>query len=91
MAAWDGHMHVDLEPPYLITKPGLTEEDFYRLADEDSDWEYLDGRIVMHSPASDRHEEWQMRNRSSHFRFLIPGLRFPVFRSPRRYEAARYC
>ena len=57
MAVWDGHMHVDLEPPYLITKPGLTEEDFYRLADEDSDWEYLDGRIVMHSPASYHHED----------------------------------
>jgi Uma2 family endonuclease len=49
-------MHIDLEPPYLIIKPGVSEEDFYRLADEDSDWEYLDGRIVMHSPASNRHE-----------------------------------
>jgi Uma2 family endonuclease len=49
-------MHIDIEPPYLIVKPGLTEEDFYRLADEDSDWEFLDGRIVMHSPASNRHE-----------------------------------
>ena len=49
-------MHIDIEPPYLIVKPGLTEEDFYRLADEDSDWEFLDGRIVMHSPASNQHE-----------------------------------
>jgi Uma2 family endonuclease len=46
-----------LEPPYLIIKPGLEEDDFYRLADEDADWEYLDGRIVVHSPASDRHED----------------------------------
>jgi hypothetical protein len=37
-------------------KPGLTENDFYRLAGEDSDWEYLDGRIVKHSPASNRHD-----------------------------------
>ena len=50
-------MHIDIEPPYLVVKPGLGEEDFYRLADEDSDWEFLDGRIVMHSPASNRHED----------------------------------
>jgi Uma2 family endonuclease len=52
-----------LEPPYLIVKPFVSEEEFYRDADEDSDWEYLDGRIVMHSPASDRHEDL--------FRFLL--------------------
>jgi Uma2 family endonuclease len=50
-------MELTLEPPYLIVKPFATEEDFYREAGEDSDWEYLDGRIVMHSPASDRHED----------------------------------
>lgn len=50
-------MQIDLEPPYLIIKPDVSEEDFYRLADEDSDWEYLDGRLVMHSPASNRHED----------------------------------
>ena len=55
-----------LEPPYLIIKPGFTEEEFYRLADEDSDWEYLEGRIVMHSPASRRHEDL--------FRFLLTLL-----------------
>jgi Uma2 family endonuclease len=53
----------DLEPPYLVIRPGFSEEDFYRLAGEDSDWEYLDGRIVMHSPASVRHERL--------FRFLL--------------------
>jgi hypothetical protein len=35
-------MRLSLEPPYLIVKPGVSEEEFYRLADEDSDWEYLD-------------------------------------------------
>ncbi|MBI3303171.1 MAG: Uma2 family endonuclease [Deltaproteobacteria bacterium] len=59
-------MQINLEPPYLIVKPGISEEEFYRLADEDSDWEYLDGRIVMHSPASDRHEDL--------FRFLLTLL-----------------
>src|SRR5881296_1211920 len=52
-------MEASLDPPYLIVKPGVKEEDFYRLADEDADWEYLDGRIVMHSPASPRHEQLQ--------------------------------
>jgi Uma2 family endonuclease len=50
-------VQIDLEPPYLVIKPGRSEEEFYRLAGEDSDWEYLDGRIVMHSPASNRHED----------------------------------
>jgi Uma2 family endonuclease len=56
-------MELTIEPPYLIVRPFATEEDFYREAGEDSDWEYLDGRIVMHSPASDRHEDL--------FRFLL--------------------
>ena len=61
-------MHVaDLSPPYLIVKPGKSEDDFYRLADEDSDWEYLDGRIIMHSPASFQHENL--------FSFLLTLLR----------------
>jgi Uma2 family endonuclease len=59
-------MQISLEPPYLIVKPGISEDEFYRLADEDSDWEYLDGRIVMHSPASNRHENI--------FRFLLTLL-----------------
>jgi len=55
-------MQVDVEPPYLLIKPGIEEQDFYALAGEDSDWEFLDGRLVM-SPASDRHEDL--------FRFLL--------------------
>ena len=50
-------MELSLDPPFLIIKPGASEEEFYRSAGEDSDWEYLDGRIVMHSPASNRHED----------------------------------
>jgi Uma2 family endonuclease len=56
-------MILELEPPFLVIKPDLGEADFYRLAGEDSDWEYIDGRVVMHSPASDRHEDL--------FRFLF--------------------
>jgi Uma2 family endonuclease len=59
-------MELTLDPPYLIVKPFVSEEEFYREADEDSDWEYLDGRLVMHSPASDQHEDL--------FRFLLTLL-----------------
>jgi Uma2 family endonuclease len=55
-----------LEPPFLLVKPFVTEEQFYRDATEDSNWEYLDGRLVMHSPASRRHEDG--------FRFLLTLL-----------------
>jgi len=58
-------MQADLEPPYLLIKAGVREEEFYALADEDSGWEYLNGRLVM-SPASDRHEDL--------FRFLLTLL-----------------
>jgi Uma2 family endonuclease len=58
-------MLVHLEPPYLVIKPGVREDEFYALGTEDSDWEYLDGRLVM-SPASDRHEDL--------FRFLLTLL-----------------
>ena len=46
-----------LLPPYTVIKAGVTEEEYYRWADEDTDAEYLDGRIVLHSPASLRHEQ----------------------------------
>jgi Uma2 family endonuclease len=59
-------MQVELEPPFLLIKPGFSEEDFYRMAGEDSDWEYLNGRLVL-SPASDRHEDL--------FSFLMTLLR----------------
>lgn len=58
-------MLADLEPPYVVIKPDVSEEEFYALG-EDSDWEYLDGRLVM-SPASDRHEDL--------FSFLLTLLR----------------
>lgn len=57
-------MLIDLDPPYLLIKPGAREDEFYAMS-EDSGWEYLDGRLVM-SPASDRHEDL--------FRFLLTLL-----------------
>ena len=58
-------MQIELEPPYLIVKPGVRETDFYAREGEDSPWELIDGRLVM-SPASNRHEDL--------FRFLLTLL-----------------
>jgi len=55
-------MIADLEPPFVLIKPAVSEQEFYALEGEDSDWEFLDGRLVM-SPASNRHEDV--------FRFLM--------------------
>jgi len=55
-------MQLDVAPPFVLVKPVNGERDYYDLADEDSPWELLDGRLVM-SPASDRHEVL--------FRFLL--------------------
>ncbi len=56
---------IDVEAPFVLSKPLRGEADFYELVDEDSPWELLDGRLVM-SPASDRHEDL--------FRFLLTLL-----------------
>lgn len=48
-------MSLELEPPFVLVKPVIDEDEFYALG-EDSPWELLDGRLVM-SPASDRHED----------------------------------
>jgi Uma2 family endonuclease len=53
----DYEITLTVEPPFLLVKPNVTEEEFYRDATEDTNWEYLDGRLVMHSPASDWHED----------------------------------
>lgn len=55
-------MRIDIEAPFVLTKPLRDEQEFYDLADEDAPWELLDGKLVM-SPASDRHEDL--------FRFLL--------------------
>lgn len=43
---------VSIGLPGLIMKHGVSEEEFYRLADEDSDGEYPDGRIILQVSAS---------------------------------------
>src|SRR5262245_53075232 len=52
------------KPSRLLSQPEIPEDEYYALG-EDSDWEYLDGRLVM-SPASDLHEDL--------FRFLLTLL-----------------
>ena len=52
-----------IEPPYLIRKYGVTEEEYARLTDEDTKADLFDGMLVIHSPASMRHE--------TIFRFLL--------------------
>ena len=53
----DYEITLKVEPPFLLVKPFVTEEEFYRDGTEDSDWEYLDGRLVMYSPESNWHED----------------------------------
>jgi Uma2 family endonuclease len=46
---------VDL--PYTVRLPGVTEEVFDELVDEDTRAELIDGVMVVHSPASMRHDD----------------------------------
>lgn len=43
--------------PQGADKKPMSEDDFYALADEDSNYEYLGGELVVREPASDRHED----------------------------------
>ena len=53
----DYEITLTIKPPFLLIKPFVTEEAYYRDATEDSNWEYLDGRLVMHSGESNWHED----------------------------------
>jgi Uma2 family endonuclease len=46
-----------LEPPFLLHFFDTTPEDYEALSDEDLKCEYLDGELIVHSPASLGHEE----------------------------------
>jgi len=47
---------ITLDPPYLVRKYGVTEEEFDRLTDEDLKAELFDGEMIVHSPATLRHD-----------------------------------
>ncbi|MFX0102545.1 MAG: Uma2 family endonuclease [Candidatus Hodarchaeota archaeon] len=42
---------------YVFLKPDVSEEEFWELANEDSNFELVDGVLMIHSPASKEHEE----------------------------------
>ena len=46
-----------LEPPFLPRHYAATPEDYEAIADEDLKCEYLDGELIVHSPASIEHED----------------------------------
>jgi Uma2 family endonuclease len=45
-----------LPPPYLLRKYDASVEDFEHIADEDLRCEFIDGVLIVHSPASFQHE-----------------------------------
>ncbi|HKZ42857.1 MAG TPA: Uma2 family endonuclease [Candidatus Hodarchaeales archaeon] len=51
------HKEVVIEGDYILFKPDVTEEEFWKIADEDSNYELIDGALVIHSPASEEHED----------------------------------
>ncbi|MCX7689613.1 Uma2 family endonuclease [Thermoflexus sp.] len=69
-------VQVEVEPlhPYLLRLYGVSEAEFEALADEDLKAEYLDGMMMVHSPASVRHEDRQI--------FLATLLKFHVDSHP---------
>ena len=42
---------------YTILKYDTTEDEFWKLSDEDTNFELIDGVLVIHSPASTEHEQ----------------------------------
>lgn len=45
-----------LDPPYTLTIPGVTEEQFDELVDEDVRAELIDGVMIVHSPVRPLHD-----------------------------------
>jgi Uma2 family endonuclease len=46
-----------IEPPYLLRRFGATEREFDQITDEDVKAELLDGVMIVHSPATLRHDD----------------------------------
>src|SRR2546428_7825955 len=51
------HQTVKLDPPYLLRKYGVTEKEFDQITNEDIKAELLDGELIVHSPATLRHDD----------------------------------
>lgn len=46
-----------LKEEYLVIKPDVSEEEFWEMSNEDTDFELLDGVLYINSPANTEHEE----------------------------------
>lgn len=46
-----------LSGDYMILKPNISEDEFWEIANEDANFELIDGVLVIHSPASTEHED----------------------------------
>jgi Uma2 family endonuclease len=46
-----------LKDEYTVLKPDVSEEEFWEMSNEDTNFELLDGVLYIHSPASTEHEE----------------------------------
>src|SRR3972149_576245 len=47
----------EIFPPYLVRKPGVSEEEYFQITDEGSLCELFDGELIMHPPSSRKHEK----------------------------------
>lgn len=64
--------NIKLEPPYMVIKPDVSEEEYFALTDEDTNAELIQGEMIMFSPANLRHEKI--------FRFLLTIMNLYVRR-----------
>ena len=48
---------IKISPPYLVIRPGISEEEYFEIANEDSNCELFEGEIIMGSPATFNHED----------------------------------
>jgi Uma2 family endonuclease len=46
-----------LQPPFLLRHYDATPEDYEQITDEDLKCEFIDGELIVHSPASFQHED----------------------------------
>jgi Uma2 family endonuclease len=42
---------------YVIMRPDISEQEFWEISNEDTNFELIDGVLIIHSPASTEHEE----------------------------------
>lgn len=60
-----------IEPPYTLIKPSVSIDEFFELTNEDSNAELISGELIMHSPATLKHEDL-----FDFLHFLLRGLCF---------------